>query len=39
MDYITAYNDRSRIKEILRACKEYIKNFESNIDKISLDEK
>ncbi len=37
MDYIAAYNDRSRIKEILRACKDYIKQFERDVDKIQLE--
>lgn len=34
LDYIAAYNDRSRIKEILQACKEHIRRFESNVDEI-----
>lgn len=34
MDYIAAYYGRSRIKQILWACKEHIKEFESNVDKI-----
>lgn len=29
MDYIAEYSGRSRIKEILWACKQYIKDFES----------
>lgn len=29
MDYIADYSGRSRIKEILWACKQYIKDFES----------
>ena len=28
MDYIAEYSGRSRIKEILWACKQYIKDFE-----------
>lgn len=37
MTYIGKYYGRSRIKEIEWACKEYIKNFESNIDEIRLE--
>lgn len=29
MDYIAEYSGRSRIKEILWACKQYIRDFES----------
>lgn len=39
MTYIGKYYGRSRIKEIEWACKEYIKNFESNIDEICLEGK
>lgn len=34
MSYIGKYYGRSRIKEIEWACKEYIQQFESKIDKI-----
>lgn len=34
MSYIGAYYGRSRIKEIEWACKEYIKDFESNVGEI-----
>lgn len=39
MSYIGKYYGRSRIKEIEWACKEYIKNFESKIDEICLEDK
>ena len=39
MSYIGKYYGRSRIKEIEWACKKYIKNFESKIDKIDLEER
>lgn len=39
MDYIAEYSGRSRIKEILWACKQYIKEFESKNGEISLGEK
>ena len=38
MDYIAEYYGRSRIKEILWACKEHITDFESKNGKICLDE-
>ena len=34
LDYIAGYNDRSRIKEILQACKDHIRQFEANVDEI-----
>ena len=37
MDYIAAYSGRSRIKEILWACKKYIKGFESKNGEICLE--
>ena len=37
MDYIADYTGRSRIKEILWACKEYIKDFDSKNGEICLD--
>lgn len=37
MSYIGKYSGRSRIKEIEQACKEYIKAFEENIDKIETE--
>lgn len=39
MSYIAGYTGRSRIKEILWACKEYIKDFESKNGEICRDEK
>jgi predicted transcriptional regulator len=36
MDYIASYYGRSRIKEIMWACKQYIKTFEENVDKIEI---
>lgn len=36
MSYIGRYNGRSRIKEIEQACKQHIKEFEANVDKIEL---
>lgn len=38
MDYIAAYYGRSRIKEIMWACKQYIKSFESTVDKIEIED-
>ena len=38
MSYIGKYYGRSRIKEIEWACKEYIRNFEENVDKIELED-
>lgn len=38
MDYIASYYGRSRIKEILWACKEYIKHFEATVGPIELEE-
>lgn len=38
MSYIGEYYGRSRIKEIEWACKEYIKDFESKVGKIELEE-
>lgn len=34
MSYIGKYYGRSRIKEIEWACKEYVRTFEKNVDKI-----
>lgn len=36
MSYIGKYHGRSRIKEIEWACKKYIEEFETEIDKIEL---
>lgn len=38
MSYIGKYYGRSRIKEIEWACREYIKNFEKNVDKIETED-
>lgn len=38
MDYIATYYGRSRIKEITWACKEYIKAFETKVEKIELED-
>ena len=38
ISYIGKYYGRSRIKEIEWACKEYIRNFEENVDKIELED-
>lgn len=37
MSYIGKYYGRSRTKEIEWACREYIKAFEENVDKIELE--
>ena len=37
MSYIGKYYGRSRIKEIEWACKQYIADFESKVDKIELE--
>jgi len=34
MDYIASYYGRSRIKEIVWACKQYIKDFEETVGTI-----
>lgn len=38
MSYIGKYYGRSRIKEIEWACKQYVQDFEENIDKIRISE-
>jgi len=38
MDYIAEYTGRSRIKEILWACKQYIKSFESKNGEIGRED-
>jgi hypothetical protein len=38
MSYIGKYFGRSRIKEIEWACKEYVRSFEDNVDKIELED-
>lgn len=38
MSYIGKYYGRSRIKEIEWACKEYIKDFETKVGEIELEE-
>lgn len=37
MSYIGKYYGRSRIKEIEWACKEWVKKFEDEVDKIELE--
>lgn len=37
MSYIGKYYGRSRIREIEWACKEWVKNFEEQVDKIELE--
>ena len=38
MSYIGKYNGRSRIKEIEQACKDHIKQFEAEVEKIELED-
>lgn len=38
MSYIAKYYGRSRIKEIEWACKEWVKKFETEVDKIELED-
>ena len=38
MSYIAKYYGRSRIKEIEWACKEWVKEFEEEVDKIELED-
>lgn len=38
MSYIGKYNGRSRIKEIEQACKEWVRKFEAEVDKIELED-
>lgn len=38
MSYIGKYYGRSRIKEIEWACKEWVKRFEEDVDKIELED-
>lgn len=38
MSYIGKYNGRSRIKEIEQACKEWVKKFEAEVDRIELED-
>lgn len=37
LDYIASYYGRSRIKEILWACKEHIKDFEATVENGEID--
>ena len=39
LDYIAGYYGRSRIKEIVWACKQYIEQFERDHGKIELNDK
>lgn len=38
MTYIARYYERSRIKEINWACREYVKDFEEKVGKIELED-